>query len=315
MKNLVVIDLGSNSCRMTITQVDDHGHYKTLTELKRYVRLSENMGQEKELQPAAIDRTMEALTEFKTLYDPLKNKQITAIATAAVRQATNQKAFLKRVKDELDLTLTVISGAAEARYDYLGVVNTLPMVNGLLVDTGGGSSELILVQNQQLRHVVSIPLGSVTLSQNYLESDKVQADSLFNAMTFVNNVFNDIWWLREATNLPIIGLGGANRTLAKINRRKKNFLNVEDVHGYKLTAADCYATLTQLLGLDLEGRKKVPGLSKERADIIVGGLIPVILLMRLLDSQQIIFSNAGLRDGILFDYLNQQEFAGKNQDA
>lgn len=308
MKNLVVIDLGSNSVRMTITEVDHHGHHRTVNELKRYVRLSENMGPEKELQPEAIDRTMAALTEFKTLYDPLPDKQLTAVATAAVRQAVNQKAFLKRVKDDLDLTFTVISGAAEARYDYLGVINTLPMMNGLIVDTGGGSSELILVQNQQLKHVVSIPLGSVTLSQRYLESDRVQADSLFNAMTFVNNVFNDIWWLREATSLPIIGLGGANRTLAKINRRQKNFLNVEDVHGYKLSATDCYQTLTTLLGLDLAERKKVPGLSKERADIIVGGLIPVILLMRLLDSQQIIFSNAGLRDGILFDYLNQAEF-------
>jgi len=309
MKNLVVIDLGSNSVRMTVTEVDAHGRYETVNQLKRYVRLSENMGSEKVLQPAAIDRTMTALAEFKTIYDPLKNKEIKAVATAAVRQATNQKEFLKRVKDELGLTLDVISGASEARYDYLGVVNTLPMMNGLLVDTGGGSSELILVQNKQLKHVVSIPLGSVTLSQNYLESDVIHADSLFSAMTFVNNVFNDIWWLREAMNLPIIGLGGANRTLAKINRRKKNFLNVEDIHGYKLTATDCYATLTQLLGLDLAGRKKVPGLSKERADIIVGGLIPVVLLMRLLDSQQITFSNAGLRDGVLFDYLNQMELS------
>lgn len=304
MKNLVVIDLGSNSVRMTITEVDNHGNYQTVNQIKRYVRLSANMGPEKVLQPDAIDRTLAALSDFKDVYSQLEKPDIHAVATAAVRQASNQKAFLKQVKEQLGLSLKVISGATEARYDYLGVINTLPMVNGLIVDTGGGSSELILVQNQQLKHVVSIPLGSVTLSQNYLEADVVQSASLFKAMTFVNNVFNDVWWLREATNLPIIGLGGANRTLAKINRRKKNFLNAEDVHGYKLTDEDVYETLTQLLGLDLEGRKKVPGLAKERADIIVGGLIPVTLLMRLLDSQQITFSNAGLRDGILFKYLN-----------
>ncbi|WP_143462859.1 exopolyphosphatase [Levilactobacillus enshiensis] len=305
MENLVVIDLGSNSVRMTISEIDDAGNYKTVNQVKRYVRLSENMGDEQLLQPTAIDRTLAALADFKTIYDQLEHKQIKAVATAAVRQASNQKQFLKQVKEETGLTLTVISGANEARYDYLGVVNTLPIVNGLLVDTGGASSELILVQNRQMKQVVSIPLGSVTLSQAYLESDRIQADSLFSAMTFVNNVLNDVWWLREAANLPVIGLGGANRTLAKINRRKKNFLNFEDVHGYKLTATDVYATLTQLLGLDLAGRKKVPGLSKDRADIIIGGLIPVALLMRLLDSQQITFSNAGLRDGILFDRINE----------
>lgn len=305
MENLVVIDLGSNSVRMTISEIDDAGNYKTVNQVKRYVRLSENMGDEQLLQPVAIERTLAALTDFKTIYDQLEHKQIKAVATAAVRQASNQKQFLKQVKEQLGLTFTVISGANEARYDYLGVVNTLPIVNGLLVDTGGASSELILVQNRQMKQVVSIPLGSVTLSQTYLESDRIQADSLFSAMTFVNNVLNDVWWLREAANLPVIGLGGANRTLAKINRRKKNFLNFEDVHGYKLTATDVYATLTQLLGLDLAGRKKVPGLSKDRADIIIGGLIPVALLMRLLDSQQITFSNAGLRDGILFDRINE----------
>ncbi|NLR08778.1 Ppx/GppA family phosphatase [Lactobacillus sp. HBUAS51381] len=305
MENLVVIDLGSNSVRMTISEIDGAGNHKTIEQVKRYVRLSENMGEEQVLQPESIARTLTALGEFKKIYSQLDKPDIQAVATAAVRQASNQKQFLKQVKDKLGLSFNVISGATEARYDYLGVINTLPVVNGLLVDTGGASSELILVQNRQMKQVVSIPLGSVTLSQSYLESDVVKADSLFAAMTFVNNVFNDVWWLREATNLPIIGLGGANRTLAKINRRKKNFLNFEDVHGYKLSAEDVYATLIQLLGLDLAGRKKVPGLSKDRADIIIGGLIPVTLLMRLLDSQQINFSNAGLRDGILFKRINE----------
>ncbi|MFD1548115.1 Ppx/GppA family phosphatase [Levilactobacillus fuyuanensis] len=305
MENLVVIDLGSNSVRMTISEIDGTGNHKTIEQVKRYVRLSENMGEEQVLQPESIARTLTALGEFKKIYSQLDKPDIQAVATAAVRQASNQKQFLKLVKDKIGLSFNVISGATEARYDYLGVVNTLPVVNGLLVDTGGASSELILVQNQQMKQVVSIPLGSVTLSQSYLESDVVKADSLFEAMTFVNSVFNDVWWLREATNLPIIGLGGANRTLAKINRRKKNFLNFEDVHGYKLSSEDVYATLIQLLGLDLAGRKKVPGLSKDRADIIIGGLIPVTLLMRLLDSQQITFSNAGLRDGILFNRINE----------
>lgn len=310
MENLVVIDLGSNSVRMTISEIDGAGNHKTIEQVKRYVRLSENMGEDRILQPESIARTLTALGEFKKIYSQLDKPDIQAVATAAVRQASNQKQFLKLVKDKLGLSFNVISGATEARYDYLGVVNTLPVVNGLLVDTGGASSELILVQNHQMKQVVSIPLGSVTLSQSYLESDVIKADSLFEAMTFVNSVFNDVWWLREATNLPIIGLGGANRTLAKINRRKKNFLNFEDVHGYKLSSEDVYATLIQLLGLDLAGRKKVPGLSKDRADIIIGGLIPVTLLMRLLDSQQITFSNAGLRDGILFNRINEIKNGG-----
>ena len=89
------------------------------------------------------------------IYDKLDHPRIVAVVTAAVRQATNQKQFLKQVKDQLGLTFSRF-WRNRARYDYLGVIHTLPIVNGLLVDTGGASSELILVQNRQMKHVVSI---------------------------------------------------------------------------------------------------------------------------------------------------------------
>lgn len=92
--------------------------------------------------------------------------------------------------------------------------------------------------------------------------------------------------------------------MAKINRRRKNLLNIEDVHGYRLSRHSVDQTFSEIVGTNLEGRKQIPGLSKGRADIIVGGLIPLVLLMRYLDSDHITFSNNGLREGILFEYLN-----------
>ncbi len=97
MENFAVIDLGSNSARLSVTRIDDNGETTPVTQLKSYVRLSENMGAERILQPEAIDRTLGALKEFKTIYDKEKNVQVKAIATAATRQASNQKAFLKQV--------------------------------------------------------------------------------------------------------------------------------------------------------------------------------------------------------------------------
>lgn len=305
MENFAVIDLGSNSVRMTISQIGKNATYQTVTQMKEYVRLSENMGVEKILQPDAIDRTLTALQGFKDVYSKLDNLTIKAVATAAVRQATNQKQFLKRVKNEIGIDLEVISGSQEAYYDYVGVSETLPAVNCVIIDTGGASAEVILVQNGRVNNLISIPVGSVTLSSKFELSDEISAQEFFKATIFVDRLFQNVWWLKNGLNLPIIGLGGSNRTLAKINRRYNNLLDTDDIHGYQLRDDQVNDTFQRILGENLEGRKKVPGISKTRADIIVGGLIPLVLLMNYLDSDRIIFSTSGLREGILFERLHQ----------
>ncbi|GEP23694.1 exopolyphosphatase [Lentilactobacillus diolivorans] len=305
MENFAVIDLGSNSVRMTISKVGGDGTYQTMTQMKEYVRLSENMGVEKILQPDAIERTIKALREFKEVYSKLDNLKIKAVATAAVRQAANQKQFLKKVKSEIGIDLNVISGSQEAYYDYVGVSETLPATNGVIIDTGGASAEIILVQNGKVSNLISIPIGSVTLSSKFDLSNEVSAAELFKAVIFVNKIYSNVWWLRNGLNLPIIGLGGSNRTLAKINRRFNNLLDTDDIHGYQLRNSDVNDTFQRIISKNLEERKEVPGISKDRADIIVGGLIPVILLMNFLDSDRITFSTSGLREGILFERLHE----------
>lgn len=304
MENLAVIDLGSNSVRMTISRISDDGTYETVAQEKEYVRLSENMGVEKILQPEAIERTISALKNFKTIYSKLDHLNIVAVATAAVRQATNQKQFLKRVKNDIGINLNVISGTREAYYDYVGVSETLPATNAVIIDTGGASAEIVLVQNGKVSNLISIPIGSVTLSSKFDLADDIAATEVFKAMIFVNKIFQSVWWLRNSLNLPIIGLGGSNRTLAKINRRFNNLLDTNDIHGYQLRDDAINETFERIIGMNLDERKKVPGINKERADIIVGGLIPVILLMNYLDSDRIMFSTSGLREGILFERLH-----------
>lgn len=304
MENLAVIDLGSNSVRMTISRISSDGTYETVAEEKQYVRLSENMGAEKILQPEAIERTITALKSFKDIYSKLDHLRIKAVATAAVRQATNQKQFLKRVKNDIGINLDVISGSKEAYFDYVGVSETLPATNAVIIDTGGASAEIVLVQNGKVSNLISIPIGSVTLSAKFDLADEISAKEVFKAMLFVNKIFQSVWWLRNGLNLPIIGLGGSNRTLAKINRRFNNLLDTNDIHGYQLRDDSINETFERIIAMNLEERKKVPGINKERADIIVGGLIPVILLMNYLDSDWIMFSTSGLREGILFERLH-----------
>ncbi|MGO5078406.1 Ppx/GppA phosphatase family protein [Lactobacillus amylovorus] len=305
--NLVVIDLGSNSVRMQISQIDDYGGYTVMGYFREYVRLSENMGKEMTLKEEPMNRTIQALKDFKTRYTQYDNVVVKAVATAAVRGAKNQAEFLKRVKDEVGLDLQVISGSTEAYLDYIGVVNTLPVRNGIIMDCGGASTELIWVQNGACKERVSIPVGSVVLSQNYNLADTISASDLYSAMNAAGQKISTVRWLGQVHNLPLIALGGSNRTIAKIHRREvtDEVDELPDIHGMHLPPHYIFNLVGKLIAMNKDERMKIPGLAKNRADVIIGGLIPISLVLRNLQISEVIFSNCGLRDGILFEYLRQ----------
>lgn len=310
MQIFAVIDLGSNSARLYAWQIDGDNQPVQVIKQKAMVRLSEKMGEDKQLQEAAIERTIETLKAFKQALAPYGEAvTLRAFATAATRQAANQKDFLRRVKKATDIELEVIPGTREATLDYQGVINTLPVQNALIMDTGGASTELILVQNAKMQHVVSIPFGSVNLSERFLNRDVISAPEYFTMATAINRILNGIWWLKKAQNLPIIALGGSNRTLAKIQRRKDLVTNFEDIHGYRMATSDVNAIFTSVLAKNLEERKAIAGLAKERADIIVAGLMPLVTMIQYLDSDRLVFSQNGLREGALYEFLNQSAMA------
>ncbi|MCH4011600.1 MAG: Ppx/GppA family phosphatase [Furfurilactobacillus sp.] len=314
VENFAVIDLGSNSCRMTVTEINDDGSFKRSQMSKQFVRLSEDMGQSGALQQAPMDRTIEALKGFYEEYSQLPNLTLKAVATAAVRNASNQKAFLDRVRSEVHgLNIEVISGTEEAHYDYLGVINTLPVTNCVIMDTGGASCELVLVQNGREQNLVSLPFGSVNLSETFFKHglDQLAAVDLFRLSTAVQRLFNGLWWLQRGQNLPLVALGGSNRTLAKIRRKQKNVADFEDIHGFRMSVSEVDNVYAEIIEHNLAERKAIPGLSKDRADIIAAGITPIVTIMRFLDAGRVIFSENGVREGILYEHLDQLRAKGK----
>lgn len=313
MINLVVIDLGSNSVRMQITEIDQDNHYTVKGYYREYVRLSENMGPEKTLKPDPMKRTIKVLQGFKKKYDQLDHVVIKTVATAAVRQAKNQKDFLDMVEKATGIKLNVISGETEAYLDYLGVISTLPIKNGLIMDTGGASTELIWLKNGSCHERISIPIGAVLLSQRYNLTDSIAAADLYQAMNAAGKLFSSIKWMNEVHDLPLIALGGSNRTIAKIqlSKLKGKFNENRDIFGMQLSAQHVFDLFQKLLSMNREERMAIPGLGTVRADVIVGGLIPICLALCNLQSPEVVFANHGLRDGLLYEYL-QERNGGSN---
>lgn len=307
MENLAIVDLGSNSARMAITEVAPDGRFREVKRVKENTRLSEGMGREKMLQEPAMQRTIEALKRFKQLYQSVPGVKVRAITTAAVRQARNRQEFLERVEREVGIQLQVLSGKKEAYYDYLGVVRTLKLNHCLILDVGGASCELVLVQQRRARNMISIPVGAVNLSEQFHLNGYVRSADLFRAQVAMSDRLKKIPWLRYATRCPIVLLGGANRTLARMAWSYHHRHHRRSIHGYQLSSRAVYATYRELLNRNLAQRKKMPGLEPERADIIVGGMLPLISLLERNSDGRVIFSESGVREGIITEYVNQRK--------
>ncbi|HEY4399411.1 MAG TPA: Ppx/GppA family phosphatase [Lactobacillaceae bacterium] len=306
MTTLAILDLGSNSVRMMVNRINTDGSYEVLDRRQEMVRMSAGMGDKKTLQPDAIDRTLDALKNFKKIYQSFGDDVVVqAVATAAIRQARNQADFLKKFRDVMGFDLRVISGEEEAEFDYIGVVNSLPINDALILDTGGASTEMILVKSGKMRQRVSLPIGAVNLTESYLEKDVVSAQSFFNALRAVQAYLSDVAWVPEARHFPIIAIGGSNRTLAKISRKRANQGDLP-VHGYHMDRGQLQDLYTELLGKNKDDRIAVRGLAKERGDIIIGGLLPLMTLLEKIDSAQVIFSQSGIREGVLFSAIEAE---------
>ena len=292
---IAIIDLGSNSCRMTVFSVDEHGQHQELQNLRELSRLSEGMGDDYILKEPAVSRTVETLVKYRMTAEAMGCTAIRAFATAAVRFAKNKDVFISRVKEVAGIDLLVIDGKTEAYYDYLAVIHTLPVTDCLLTDTGGGSTEFILIKEKELKDVVSLPLGAVLLLERFgREEDKMLA-----AVT--EEIKKGVPFLKEANALPICAMGGSARALTALTVGDKR----EAIHGKVLRWEQVYESVDLIHRTPFEDRAEIPFMEKGRADIMYSGTAPVRALMELIHAPKLICCQTGLRDGVLYSMIEE----------
>lgn len=306
MSYLAIVDLGSNSARMVVEELHDDGTHTELIREKRDTRIAQNMGEELLLKETPILRTIEALKYFQSKYINFHPK-VRAITTAAVRMAENQTEFLDRVARETGIQFQVLTGDQEAYYDYLGVISTLNVTEGVILDTGGASVELIAVDNRRSKEAVSLSFGAVTLSEQYHLANNIMPNNLASASDYILSQYNTLQWLETQYQKPVILLGGANRSLARMARTRLGETEVSMIHGFEMPVDLVEQIFEEIRQMTRKAREKIAGLETSRADIIVSGLLPLLNLMRKINSPKVIFSESGVREGLIAETLAQQD--------
>jgi exopolyphosphatase/guanosine-5'-triphosphate,3'-diphosphate pyrophosphatase len=299
-ERIAIIDLGSNSARLIVMHIYHNGAYNLVYNQKESVRLSEGMEKDNNLQGAAMDRAIHTLKTFSHLCRLHKADKIIAVTTAAVRNANNGPEFVKNVQATTGIPLEMISGEREATIGSVAVTNTIDIADALLFDLGGGSTELTLIRNHKVAKLVSIPFGAITLSEHFQTQDKITDEMINNLNNFIIAKLTTIPWLANL-HLPLIGIGGTARNIAKMDQRRKNY-PFPKIHNYRMGTMSFDSLWKILIKTNLSQRRKLPGLSSERADIIVAGMNIVKALFEISAGSQFIISGCGLREGLFMDY-------------
>lgn len=298
---LGIIDIGSNSIRLVVMDVKDQA-YRITDQIKHSARLGQDMTPDGYLNEGRINYALMVLAHFSEFMQKKGVTEVICVATEAVRRAKNQNLFLSKARAALGTEIRVLSGLEEAYYDYLGCVNTLDIKNALAFDIGGSSTELILIKNRFLQESVSTRLGSIPLMEMFDLGNDPSPEAIERLKAYITDQFSMLPWLRNAKNLPLIGIGGSVRTAGKIDRLRKGqgqFI----AHNYSLDRSD----INEVIKLNLDYKKGIGprprGLSRDRDDIFTGSLIMIETLADYLNSEKMFVSGAGVRDGLLFEYL------------
>lgn len=310
MKRIAFIDLGSNSVRFVIYEISKTGSYRLIYQEKESVRLSENMWGTHELTKEAMDRSLRALKGFVHMANAMEVDTIKAVATAAVRLAKNGDAFIKAVKELTGLNLECIAGEEEARLGFLGVINTIGLKDFIIFDLGGASTEVTLVKNRHIVKAVSLPIGALTLTGTYQKGDEYTPKELEKMTKAVKKTIKEHTWLQNI-KLPLLGIGGTARNIAKIDQRKLSY-PITKLHNYELPYHRFYKILEDVKGKSLEARKKISGLSSDRADIIIAGLTIVDELFNYVNTKTLVVGGCGLREGLFYDYYGENYLGGNS---
>ena len=302
LKRVASIDIGTNTILLLIAKVEE-GKVNPLFEIETVARLGEGVQKNGILLKEAMDRGLQTLAQYLKWCQELEVQKVFTAGTSALREAKNSEDFLNLVKEKLDLPIEVISGEEEAQLSFLAVAKDLGEVKEpiLVVDVGGGSTEFILGKGNQISQWISLPLGSVRFTEEFLRSDPVQEEEWEKMERKIQEYLVNIPHSQEP--ISMVAVGGTATTLASVEQGLEDFI-AEKIHHFILGKEALKNQLPLYRSKTIDERRKIPGLPIARADVILAGGAILYLAMEELKCPSVLISCHGVRYGLLYKKLN-----------
>jgi exopolyphosphatase/guanosine-5'-triphosphate,3'-diphosphate pyrophosphatase len=300
---LAAIDIGSNSIRQIIADVSHEGRIKVLDEMKAAPRLGAGVDRAGRLSEESMQHAFEALQRMATLASQYGATKVEAVATSAVRDAANGRQFLDAVRRQTGLRVRLLHGKEEAHLAFRSALAHFDLARGrsVVMDIGGGSLELAMSADGLLERLVSMPYGSIRMSEQFLGRTPRRKD-VRKLRAHVRDEIRDALPLRDWRGSQLIASGGTFTNLAGIYLYRQGTTSAAGrVHGTRVPREELEHIIDLLQACSPEERTLIRGLNLERSDIILGGLAVAAEVMARLDARELVVSKYGIREGLLLE--------------
>ncbi|HEX4352974.1 MAG TPA: Ppx/GppA phosphatase family protein [Polyangiales bacterium] len=301
-RRVAAIDIGSNSIRQIVADVSPEGAIQVVDEMKAAPRLATGLSATGELSEHSIHAAIESIERMATLAKQLGATRIDAVATSAVREASNASAFLAQINRATGLRVRVLDGDEEARLSFRSAVAHFDMGVGrtVVIDIGGGSLELALSAEGVIERLGSLPFGAIRLTEEFFYRG-VTPKAMKKLRRTVRDGIRALIPVRDWRGAQIIGAGGTFTNLAGIHLSRQGIFTARSVHAARIPRADLEHILNTLAGMTPDERRGLQGLNPERADIIVAGIAVAAEVLRRIEAREILVSRYGIREGLLLE--------------
>jgi exopolyphosphatase/guanosine-5'-triphosphate,3'-diphosphate pyrophosphatase len=309
-----IIDLGYNSIKLVNYNIlQKNKKYRAYYDKSIRVQLGDGMHKTNILQSHAIERTIESIKYFNEIISTESIDHVIPFATSAVREAENKKIFLKTVEEQTGLKFKILSSEQEAFYSYLGALNSLCISNCLFFDLGGGSLELVYAEDFKIKKMVSLPLGSLKLTQFFLNNGEKNRtkESAENRYLELQNYLLDHLPTRKdlginVDSITLVGVGGTLRALSRYDQLIKEY-PLKKLQNYHLKYSSLSVIRDHLLSMTTKEISDIEVIGGNRAETITTGLYTIYLLMSKLNFQNLVVSTNGIREGVWLDFIHALE--------
>ena len=305
--NIAAIDLGSNSFHMVLVETLRGGAFRVIGTDKEMVRLGARTLSRGKLPASAMARGLETLRKYKRLAESAGAEKILAVATSAIREATNGEDFLERIGNELEIWPRTVAGNEEARLIYLAVLHSVHLEGrrALVIDIGGGSVELAVGGGKGMEYGVCEKLGVLRTTEEFVKSDPLSDKDESRLVKHVQKTLGPHRArLRSSGFECAVGTSGTILAVGALALQRAGEAVPEPLHHVKVSADQIHAARKWLVSTDLKTRLKTPGLDESRADIIVAGAVVIDTILQELGVRELILCQWALREGILLDYIH-----------
>jgi exopolyphosphatase/guanosine-5'-triphosphate,3'-diphosphate pyrophosphatase len=301
-RRIAAIDIGSNSIRQIVADVSPNGTIRVVDEMKAAPRLGAGLSKNGELSERAMRDAVDALGRMSTLAAQLGARRIEAVATSAVRDAVNGQTFLELVRAETGLRVRALVGEEEARLTFRSALAHFDLGQGraVVMDIGGGSLELALSADGLLERLISLPLGAIRLTEEYLVGVPPRR-GVRKLRKAAREALRGQLPVRDWRGAQVIGSGGTFTNLAGIYLSRQGVQTARTTHATRVPRVELEHILDVLQDMSLDERAAVPGLNPARADIIVAGLAVSAEVLARVEARDVTVSAYGIREGLLLE--------------